>query len=240
MWSLPYLSMTKDAGAAGGRAVEAWSDAAEAWRTFAMSGPTSDIASMSKDPTAWAQHASALYMEAVAATWRAAMVNMSAMGAAGDVSVQTTPFGASGLFASAAPTPNASPVAKEAAPKAVAVTAPKAAAKPKAKAAPKPAAKAAPKPAPKPANDKTEAKAPAGQLFATPKGPKDDLTAIKGVGPKLSDRLNDLGVTQYAQIGALTAKQAAELGDRIGYKGRVERDGWVRQARALSKTVAQA
>ena len=61
-----------------------------------------------------------------------------------------------------------------------------------------------------------------------------DLTAIRGIGPKLAVQLNDLGVRDIEQIAAI---EAEELGseDHVlhGFQGRILRDGWIEQASAL-------
>lgn len=62
----------------------------------------------------------------------------------------------------------------------------------------------------------------------------DDLKAITGVGPKLEKVLNDLGVWTYSQVAAWTPAEVAWVDDYLGFKGRVERDGWLRQAAALT------
>ena len=64
----------------------------------------------------------------------------------------------------------------------------------------------------------------------------DDLTRIKGLGPKLAARLAELGVTSFAQIAAWSAEDLAEVDARLGtFAGRPARDGWVEQAGFLSK-----
>ena len=62
----------------------------------------------------------------------------------------------------------------------------------------------------------------------------DDLKAIAGVGPKLEKVLNDLGIWTYGQVAALAGAQIAWLDDRLGFSGRIGRDDWVGQAKALS------
>ncbi|WP_305778775.1 5' DNA nuclease [Neorhizobium sp. T25_13] len=103
--------------------------------------------------------------------------------------------------------------------------------KPAAKAVPaKAAPKAAPKvssrqPAPvKPAKAKT-AKAPAG----------GDLKQISGIGPKLAEVLNGLGVTSLAQVAAWNEADIARFDKELGFEGRISRDDWVGQAKALLK-----
>lgn len=62
----------------------------------------------------------------------------------------------------------------------------------------------------------------------------DDLKAISGVGPKLEKVLNDLGIWTHAQLAALTGAEIAWLDERLGFAGRIGRDGWVEQAAALA------
>jgi NADH-quinone oxidoreductase subunit E len=61
-----------------------------------------------------------------------------------------------------------------------------------------------------------------------------DLKAISGIGPKLEKVLNDLGIWTYAQIAAWQAREIAWIDDYLGFPGRIDRDGWIAQARVLS------
>lgn len=65
-------------------------------------------------------------------------------------------------------------------------------------------------------------------------GGPDDLARIKGVGPKSLEKLNALGVFHYDQIAAWDLDNARWIGAAIGAPGRVERDKWIQQARALA------
>jgi predicted flap endonuclease-1-like 5' DNA nuclease len=71
-----------------------------------------------------------------------------------------------------------------------------------------------------------------------PNGKADDLTAIKGIGPKLSATLNELGVFHYAQIAQWTPEQCDWVDDKLAFRGRVQREGWVEQARELARKAA--
>ncbi|MGP1281875.1 MAG: hypothetical protein ACTS1X_02765, partial [Parasphingopyxis sp.] len=72
-------------------------------------------------------------------------------------------------------------------------------------------------------------------FMAAPDGEPDKLTLIKGVGPKLADMLHALGVYHFTQIADWTAEQIAEVDSHLGsFKGRIERDRWVDQARLLA------
>ena len=63
----------------------------------------------------------------------------------------------------------------------------------------------------------------------------DDLTQLKGVGPAYAKKLNEAGITSFAQIAALTPEGVAELEEKLNASGRVERDGWIEQAKDLAK-----
>ena len=63
----------------------------------------------------------------------------------------------------------------------------------------------------------------------------DDLTRIKGLGPKLSALLASLGVTTYAQVAAWTDDDLARIDRQLGsFAGRPARDQWVEQAKLLA------
>lgn len=93
---------------------------------------------------------------------------------------------------------------------------------------PRPPAPAAPKPA-------TVADAKP-ELHTAPKGGKaDDLELIWGVGPKLREMLNGMGVWHFDQIASWTEKEIAWVDERLeGFKGRILRDDWIDQAKKLA------
>jgi predicted flap endonuclease-1-like 5' DNA nuclease len=63
----------------------------------------------------------------------------------------------------------------------------------------------------------------------------DDLTRMKGVGPKLAQRLGELGITRFDQIAALSPSEADALDAQLGaFKGRLQRDRWIEQAGYLA------
>lgn len=79
-----------------------------------------------------------------------------------------------------------------------------------------PAPVAAPAPAPEPASG-------------------DDLTRIKGLGPKLAGLLSSLGVTSFAQIAAWDEPEIDRIDAQLGtFSGRIRRDNWIEQARLLA------
>ncbi|MBH1943260.1 hypothetical protein I5L01_03345 [Erythrobacter sp. YJ-T3-07] len=70
---------------------------------------------------------------------------------------------------------------------------------------------------------------------AAPEG-ADDLTRLKGVGPKLATQLNTLGVTSFAQIAGWSEADIDRIDDQLGrFKGRIRRDNWIEQAKLLSE-----
>lgn len=72
------------------------------------------------------------------------------------------------------------------------------------------------------------------ELLKAPQGEADDLKKITGVGPKLEEKLNELGIYHYRQIAALSAEQAAWVDEQLKAGGRIERDDWIGQAKALA------
>jgi NADH-quinone oxidoreductase subunit E len=62
----------------------------------------------------------------------------------------------------------------------------------------------------------------------------DDLKAISGIGPKLEQVLNGLGIWTYGQIAGWTAEEVAWADDYLGFKGRIGRDDWIGQAGTLA------
>jgi len=90
---------------------------------------------------------------------------------------------------------------------------------------------------PKPETRKAEPKAESGgALFTAPKGKKDDLKKISGVGPALEKKLNDLGITTFDQVASFTAEEIEKVDDALSFKGRIERDDWVGQAKTLAES----
>lgn len=116
---------------------------------------------------------------------------------------------------------------------------------PKKPATKKPAAKEAAKTTPakktkksvpsKRATKTAPAKKAGPERLAKPAGKADDLKLISGVGPKLEQTLNKLGFWHYGQIGKWTKRDIVIVDDELSFKGRIERDDWVKQAKALAK-----
>ena len=102
-----------------------------------------------------------------------------------------------------------------------------------AKAETKPKAAKAPK-ADAPKDDAAQAEAPKATARTTPDaGTPDDLKRLSGVGPALEKKLNAAGVTSFAQIAAWGPDDIAKFDEELNFKGRIEREGWVDQAKAF-------
>jgi predicted flap endonuclease-1-like 5' DNA nuclease len=63
----------------------------------------------------------------------------------------------------------------------------------------------------------------------------DDLTRIKGLGPKIANILGEMGVLRFADIAAWTDSDIDRIDAQLGrFQGRIRRDAWVEQAKLLS------
>lgn len=63
----------------------------------------------------------------------------------------------------------------------------------------------------------------------------DDLTRIKGVGPKLRALLASLGVTRFEQIAGWSDAEIDRIDAQLGqFQGRIRRDNWIEQAKLLA------
>ena len=83
-------------------------------------------------------------------------------------------------------------------------------------------------------------KAPAKKSAAKAEAPAadagaDDLKKLSGVGPALEKKLHAAGVTSFAQIAAWGEAEIADFDEKLSFKGRIEREGWVEQAKELAK-----
>ena len=93
----------------------------------------------------------------------------------------------------------------------------------------------------KPALDKAPAEKAA--LLDDPNRPKgikkpvkpDDLKMISGVGPKIEKILHELGIFTFAQVAAWKKAEREWVDGYLKFSGRIERDDWVKQAKALAK-----
>ena len=88
----------------------------------------------------------------------------------------------------------------------------------------------------------TEAKSAAAKATeAKPAAPKagkaaagGDLKKLSGVGPALEKKLIAAGVTSLEQVAAWTEADATKIDEELSFKGRIEREGWIAQAKELT------
>ncbi|MFY0679980.1 MAG: 50S ribosomal protein L21 [Thalassovita sp.] len=85
-----------------------------------------------------------------------------------------------------------------------------------------------------PAAKAKPAKKPAAKKAAPAAAGADDLKTLSGVGPALEKKLLEAGVTTFAQIAAWTEADIAAMDEKLSFKGRIEREGWVEQAKELA------
>jgi predicted flap endonuclease-1-like 5' DNA nuclease len=62
----------------------------------------------------------------------------------------------------------------------------------------------------------------------------DDLKRIKGIGFQIEKKLNSLGVMTYEDIANWTSEDIERISHSLDFKGRIQRENWVEQARILA------
>ncbi|KQU77769.1 NADH dehydrogenase [Mesorhizobium sp. Root695] len=63
----------------------------------------------------------------------------------------------------------------------------------------------------------------------------DDLKLISGVGPKIEGILHTLGIYTFAQVASWKKAEREWVDGYLSFQGRIDRDDWVKQAKALAK-----
>ncbi|TPM06732.1 MULTISPECIES: NADH-quinone oxidoreductase subunit E [unclassified Mesorhizobium] len=63
----------------------------------------------------------------------------------------------------------------------------------------------------------------------------DDLKLISGVGPRTESILHSLGIFTFAQVASWKKAEREWVDSYLSFRGRIERDDWVKQAKALAK-----
>lgn len=78
--------------------------------------------------------------------------------------------------------------------------------------------------------------APVHESLPGASGPPDDLTRLKGVGPKFAALLNELGITRFEQLARLSEAEIERLDSKLGpFRGRLQRDQIPLQADYLAR-----
>ncbi len=68
---------------------------------------------------------------------------------------------------------------------------------------------------------------------------RDDLKRISGVGPVIEKKLNKAGIFQFADIAAWRKADERTFSEQLDFPGRIEREEWVKQAKALAKQLTK-
>lgn len=67
-----------------------------------------------------------------------------------------------------------------------------------------------------------------------PAGESDDLKRIRGIGVLIEKKLNSLGIVHYEQVANWTGADIERISRILDFKGRIERENWIEQARILA------
>jgi predicted flap endonuclease-1-like 5' DNA nuclease len=70
--------------------------------------------------------------------------------------------------------------------------------------------------------------------LAAPEGEPDDLQQISGIGPGIEKILHQLGIYHFRQIAQFTPDNVAWVNQRLRFRGRIEREDWIGQAKRLA------
>ena len=62
----------------------------------------------------------------------------------------------------------------------------------------------------------------------------DDLELIAGIGPKLAETLNSLGIHRFEQIANWQEDDVERVDTHLNFSGRIARENWIEQAKALA------
>ncbi|MDQ0316286.1 NADH-quinone oxidoreductase subunit NuoE [Amorphus orientalis] len=82
--------------------------------------------------------------------------------------------------------------------------------------------------------DRADAVGTKPELRSAEAGETDDLQQINGIGPKIESTLKDLGIHEFGQIADWTPDNVAWVETYLKFKGRVEREDWIEQAKTLA------
>jgi class III poly(R)-hydroxyalkanoic acid synthase PhaE subunit len=94
------------------------------------------------------------------------------------------------------------------------------------------AVKKAGQPAPSASSTRRRAASPAQDSLPIDDTP-DDLTAIRGIGPKMAEKLYEQGIRSFAQLAKMNRRFAEDLDESLRAQGRILRDDWIGQAKKL-------
>jgi large subunit ribosomal protein L21 len=84
--------------------------------------------------------------------------------------------------------------------------------------------------APSSGSEPRQAAMPQGNTTTIEADPLDE--GIAGVGPVIERKLHDMGITTFKQIAQWTQDDIERVGEQLNFKGRIEREDWIGQAKA--------
>jgi predicted flap endonuclease-1-like 5' DNA nuclease len=70
--------------------------------------------------------------------------------------------------------------------------------------------------------------------MSRPARDNDDLKRIRGIGVLIEKKLNSLGIVHYEQVANWTGADIERISNILDFKGRIEREAWIEQARILA------
>jgi len=82
--------------------------------------------------------------------------------------------------------------------------------------------------------------APSGEVFevlTAPRGAPDDFSKLTSMNPQIEKKLNEAGIFHFWQLAAMTPADVASVDASAKLGGRIEREGWTAQARAMLENV---
>ncbi|MEO0619979.1 MAG: hypothetical protein AAFZ01_11970 [Pseudomonadota bacterium] len=83
-------------------------------------------------------------------------------------------------------------------------------------------------------DDGRSARSGGGRVLSS--APSDDLKRIRGIGVVIEKKLNAMGVYSYEQIAGWGEQDIAAVNDVLDFKGRIENENWIAQAKLLAET----
>ena len=72
-------------------------------------------------------------------------------------------------------------------------------------------------------------------LVSPRKGKKNNLTRIKGIGIKIEETLNSIGIYHFDQIASWNSEEINWVDSNVAFPGRVKREQWLEQAKILAR-----
>ncbi len=83
-------------------------------------------------------------------------------------------------------------------------------------------------------SESTESSSP--EIIGRVASQKDDLQEIKGIGPSLAAKLNEIGISTFEQIAKLNEEELKNISELVNFAyTRIQKNQWIEQAKSLLK-----